>query len=124
RLHPAQEPAEHAVGAPERKLHLEGVAGSQAVGPTLEDAGEDLGIVHRLPAPALHRLRGAAGVLRPPAVEVVEVAARERAPGEPRQVLHDRTELPLALAQRLLGAPAVLDVDDASDVPHELAGAV
>ena len=123
-LNPGEEPAEDTVGAAEGVLHLERLTGGEAVLPALEDGGEHLRVVHRLPAPALHHLRRGAGVLEPPAVDVVDEPVGPGGPGKPRHVLHHRPELPLALAKSQLGAPAVLDVDHAADVAHELARGV
>lgn len=87
-----QEPAPGAVVATEAELHLEGRAAGQALLPAREDARQVVGIVDRLPAPALHLGGGGAGELVPAAVVVVDEAVGARGPAELRHRLEQRLQ--------------------------------
>ncbi len=76
-----QKRSEDAVGAAQRKDHLEGLPAVERCAPAGEDSGQLGGIMHGLPAPAHRLLRRRPGVFVPAPVEPEDPAVRPRHPG-------------------------------------------
>jgi hypothetical protein len=99
-----QEPAELAVRAADRELHVERIAGADRIVPALHHHRQHVRVDRRLPAPADQLLGRAAAVLVPALVEPDDGAVGLRHPGQLRDRIGQRAQQFLALAQGILGS--------------------
>ena len=92
RLDAGQERSEPAVGAAQRKRHLERRALGDGAPPILRDPGQDLRIVDVLPAPPFHLLGRGAAVLVPAPIVPDDVAVAVGQPAQGRNVVGEQLE--------------------------------
>src|SRR5262249_49981001 len=101
-----EEPPVGTVAPAQGKRVLPGRAVLEAAADAADDAVDVIGMMHLLPAPALHLLERRARVVVPAPVVPVDPALLVRRPGELADVVGKLAEARLAVAQRLLGAVA------------------
>ncbi len=111
RHHARQEGAQAAIGAAQRHGHVERAPGRHAIGPALAELRLRLRIDDGGQAFARHQRGPRAGIIVPAFVEPGDLAVGTRDPGELGNGVGERTEIPFAFAQRVLGGAQPADVE-------------
>ena len=110
RIDAGQERPENPVGTPQGKYHVEWVSRRDGDFPTVQHFRQRLGIVHRLPAPALRLIGRSACILIPFFIIPKYMSVGVGHPCQLRDVVGQGMKLCFALTQYLLGLHPLGDV--------------
>src|SRR3954470_3969021 len=119
-----EEPAPLTVLAPQGKRIFPGLAGIQRLGKSSDNPIDKIGIMYALPAPALHVLKGCAGIVIPTLVIPEDPAGFVRHPSQLRNTIGKRPEQLLLLFQRLNSLLLSAEIYDNALKPNRLSGFV